>query len=161
MIAHTDPNVIASIREMCDQQDAELVAICSDLDNAVKELVEHQPDLVLLDAELDGGGPSKLVSSVEVKPMVVVISAHNRYAVEAFDIQAIDFIATPLTPTKLTRACHRASELLQLRKDKLEGVSSIFIKEDNMYTSIPFDKVKWIEHDKILLLRVGLNFELP
>ncbi len=145
MIAHTDSSVITSIKEMCDQQDAELVAICNDLDTAVKALIDHQPDLVLLDAELEGGGAAKLVSSVEVKPMVVVVSAHNRYAVEAFDIQAIDFVKTPLTTTQLTRACHRASELLQLKKDRLEGVSSIFIKEDNMYTSIPFDKVKWIE----------------
>lgn len=69
------------------------------------------PDIVLLDItmpELDGLGLARALSGRETAPAVVFVTAHDGFAVEAFDLEAVDYVLKPVEPGRLERAIARA-----------------------------------------------------
>ncbi len=72
-------------------------------------IAQHKPDVVLLDVEMQDGTGFDLIRSIE-KPefQLVFITAHNHYAVNAFEFSAIDFVVKPVDEDLLKRALERA-----------------------------------------------------
>ena len=82
---------------------------------AVKAIETLRPDLVLLDVqmpEMDGFGVVREVGA-ESMPCVVFVTAHDRYAIQAFEINAIDYLLKPITAARFAKALDRAK--LRLR----------------------------------------------
>ena len=69
---------------------------------------EANPELIFLDIDLAGENSIDHFSKLEPMPLVVCISGHDEYALQAFDIAALDFISKPVTQEKLCRALQRA-----------------------------------------------------
>ena len=70
------------------------------------------PDLVLLDMtmpELDGLAVARALTRQAGAPAVVFVTAHDNFAVEAFDLDAVDYVLKPVTPERLERAARRAA----------------------------------------------------
>ena len=70
------------------------------------------PDLVLLDMtmpELDGLAVARALTRQADAPAVVFVTAHDNFAVEAFDLDAVDYVLKPVTPERLERAVGRAT----------------------------------------------------
>ena len=70
------------------------------------------PDLVLLDMtmpELDGLAVARALTRQADAPAVVFVTAHDNFAVEAFDLDAVDYVLKPVTPERLERAVGRAA----------------------------------------------------
>ena len=70
------------------------------------------PDLVLLDMtmpELDGLAVARALTRQVDAPAVVFVTAHDNFAVEAFDLDAVDYVLKPVTPERLERAVGRAT----------------------------------------------------
>ncbi|MCA1661179.1 MAG: LytTR family DNA-binding domain-containing protein [Novosphingobium sp.] len=80
---------------------------------AALRLVEAlSPGLVLLDMtmpELDGLGVARRLSETENPPAIVFVTAHDSFAVEAFDLDAVDYVLKPVDAERLERAIARAS----------------------------------------------------
>lgn len=80
---------------------------------AALRLVEAlSPDLVLLDMtmpELDGLGVARRLATTANPPAIVFVTAHDSFAVEAFDLDAVDYVLKPVTAERLERAIVRAS----------------------------------------------------
>lgn len=79
---------------------------------ALTAIEQLQPDLVLLDMtmpELDGLSVARVLTRLAVKPMVVFVTAHDNFAVEAFDLDAVDYVLKPVTAERLERAVARAA----------------------------------------------------
>jgi two-component system LytT family response regulator len=84
---------------------------------AVEAIRTEQPDLVFLDIqmpEMDGFGVARTVGS-ERMPAVVFITAHDEYAIQAFEINAIDYLLKPITEARFEQALARAKSRLQSR----------------------------------------------
>jgi two-component system response regulator AlgR len=79
---------------------------------AALRLVEAlSPQLVLLDMtmpELDGLGVARALARQSPKPMVIFVTAHDHFAVEAFDCDAVDYVLKPVAQDRLERAVERA-----------------------------------------------------
>lgn len=80
---------------------------------AALRLVEAlAPDLVLLDMtmpEMDGLSVARALARQENPPALVFVTAHDGFAVEAFDLDAVDYVLKPVSPERLERAIERAS----------------------------------------------------
>jgi len=80
---------------------------------AALRLVEAlSPDLVLLDMtmpELDGLGVARRLAETDTPPAIVFVTAHDSFAVEAFDLDAVDYVLKPVNAERLERAIDRAS----------------------------------------------------
>ncbi len=78
---------------------------------ALAAIAELSPELVLLDMtmpELDGLAVARALTKRDQAPAVVFVTAHDNFAVEAFDLDAVDYVLKPVTPERLERAVARA-----------------------------------------------------
>jgi two-component system LytT family response regulator len=98
-----------------DDAEIEVVGECSTSEAAVAAALEHKPDLVFLDVQmpeadgfafLEGIGGGKM-------PAVIFVTAHDKYALRAFDSQAIDYLLKPFNEDRFRQALQRAKEQIR------------------------------------------------
>jgi two-component system LytT family response regulator len=92
------------------EPDIEIVGEAADGPDAVHAICTLQPELVFLDVEMPGmNGLEVLRRSADVHlPVVVFVTAHSQYAVEAFEVHALDYLLKPIDPVRLQAALERA-----------------------------------------------------
>jgi two-component system LytT family response regulator len=79
--------------------------------SAACRLIEAEtPDLVFLDVQMPGASGFDVLSRLRVRPRVIFITAHDEFAVRAFEEQAIDYLLKPVEPRRLERALARIRE---------------------------------------------------
>ena len=88
----------------------EVVGEAGDCDAAVEVIERTRPELVLLDVQLPGEDAFAIIRAVGPKrmPMVVFVTAHDAFAVRAFEVQALDYVLKPFSNARLRSALHRA-----------------------------------------------------
>lgn len=148
-----------------DQANVELVAECATGPQAVLGIREHRPDLVFLDIQMpqqDGFQVLQELSPGEF-PAVIFVTAYDRYAVKAFEMNAIDYLLKPFDEERLSTAIDRARDRLAQR-DRAEldrqiaaalavlrsGESDrrrLTIKEGDRTYLHRIDDIDWVEAD--------------
>jgi len=76
-------------------------------DSALKLLRREKADAVFLDIEMPGASGFELLQDLERPPKAVIVTAHARHAIHAFDIEAIDCILKPVSPGRFAQAVRR------------------------------------------------------
>jgi two-component system LytT family response regulator len=102
-------------RLLHEQPDVDVVGVCASGREAVDAIRRDRPDLVFLDVqmpELDGFGVLAEVGADRL-PAVVFVTAYDRYALQAFEVHALDYLLKPYTPARLAAAVQRAARQLQ------------------------------------------------
>lgn len=111
----------------------------------LKSIADINPDLLFLDVELDDGTGMDLLSRVnEINFQVIFVTAHNKYAIDAFRFSAIDFLLKPIEPDELIEAFDRVNkhiknnflqDQLQVMQDSLNKIThkekKIVLKDSN------------------------------
>ena len=114
LIVDDEPLAVERLRAICATLDGvETVAEAGDGAEALARAREHHPDLVLLDMTMpgqDGLAVARELAKLDPAPAVVFVTAHEDFAVEAFDLQAVDYVLKPAAPERLERAIARAAE---------------------------------------------------
>ncbi|HVV47087.1 MAG TPA: LytTR family DNA-binding domain-containing protein [Bryobacteraceae bacterium] len=77
---------------------------------ALEEIAELKPDVVLLDIEMPGFDGFEVVQQLENPPAIVFVTAYDEYAVRAFEANAIDYLLKPVRPERLEIALGRVRE---------------------------------------------------
>ena len=100
-------------------QDAGIAAIheARNGQEAVAAIQASRPDLVFLDVQMPGMDGFAVVQEVgaEQMPAIVFVTAHDRYAIQAFEINAIDYLLKPVTAERFAKALARSKERLQAK----------------------------------------------
>jgi two-component system, LytTR family, response regulator len=92
---------------------------------AVGMIRDSRPDLVLLDVhmpEMDGFGVLREIGA-ESMPPVIFVTAHDRYAIQAFEVNAIDYLLKPVTRARFSQALARVRE-----RDSAQGVDNQHVR---------------------------------
>ena len=104
--------LLADIGEDCPN---ELVGEASDAAGALQGIVDTHPDIVLLDIQMPGMNgldlASRLALEGEEMPAVVFVSAHDDYALNAFEVHALDYLVKPVRAGRLQQALRRVALL--------------------------------------------------
>jgi two-component system LytT family response regulator len=92
-----------------DAPDIEIVAQSANGRQALAAIDEHAPDLMFLDIQMPGLSGLDVLASVpqESMPMVVFVTAFDRFAIDAFEARALDYLLKPVDEERLTRALER------------------------------------------------------
>ncbi|HEX7707209.1 MAG TPA: LytTR family DNA-binding domain-containing protein [Thermoanaerobaculia bacterium] len=101
-------------RLLAAESDVQIVGEAGSGTAAVDAIAELKPDLVLLDIQMPEMGGLEVVATVGSAhmPTVVFVTAYDQYAVEAFDLNAADYVLKPVDPERFRRALARARQRL-------------------------------------------------
>ncbi|MES2795076.1 MAG: response regulator transcription factor [Bacteroidota bacterium] len=103
--------------------------------NAAKLFLENNLiDLIFLDIQMPGTLGTQFIQSIEKPPMVIFTTAYSHYAVEGFELKAIDYLMKPISFARLETAIQKAEEQFILRenlKPKAENPSITIFSEYN------------------------------
>lgn len=143
--------------------EAEVIGTCSDGAEAVERIGELSPDLLFLDVqmpELDGFGVLAALSQ-QSRPEVIFVTAHDQYALKAFEVHAQDYLLKPFDADRFREAFARAAERINARRPNgvnaqlqalLEDMerqrtrkTRIPIKADGRVMLLPVEEIDWVE----------------
>ncbi len=160
----------ASLRVLlAGDPEVELVGECGSAVDAVEAIRQKAPELLFLDVEMPRMNGLDLVAALgPARPAAVVfVTAHDRYAIDAFDVPALDYLLKPFDDRRFARALERAKS--HIRQARLaEGTSDspstpeafgqerIAVKEGERVLYLPLSAIDWIGADDYYVqLHVG------
>jgi two-component system, LytTR family, response regulator len=159
LIVDDEPVARAGLRAMlAADSEIEVIGECGDGLAAVAAIEELHPDLVLLDVqmpELDGFGVLRSLPR-DQRPAIVFVTAFDRYAIEAFDQNAVDYLLKPFGDTRALEAVARAKRHIEggraLQQSQLDGVlrsaaplERLAIRERARTILVEVADIRWIE----------------
>ncbi|SMP55233.1 LytR/AlgR family response regulator transcription factor [Noviherbaspirillum suwonense] len=104
--------LLSDIGEDCPN---ELVGEAADAAGALQGIVDTHPDIVLMDIQMPGMNGLDLASRLSLEgegmPAVVFVSAHDDYALDAFEVHALDYLVKPVRAARLQQALRRVALL--------------------------------------------------
>jgi two-component system LytT family response regulator len=122
LIADDEPLARKGIRvRLQPEQDISIIGEARDGDEAAETIQSLKPDLIFLDVQMPGvDGFQALERAAHVHiPLTIFITAHDSYAIRAFEVHAVDYLLKPVSPARLSAALQRVRQDLLMR-DELE-----------------------------------------
>ncbi len=163
VIVDDEPLAREGLRSIAEKdRGLELIGDCSNGIQAIEFISQHNPDLVFLDIqmpEMDGFAVLNELKR-EKLPYIIFVTAYDKYAVQAFDVHALDYLLKPVDEERFERAVERARSMMrsdsewtahitaflqEMDSQKKRYLDRIVIKEDGRIFLIHADAVEWIE----------------
>jgi two-component system, LytTR family, response regulator len=126
---------------------------------ALALIKEHSPDLVFLDVQMPGldgfGVLKKLVERKMKMPHVVFATAFDQYAVQAFEVNAVDYVLKPFDKSRIAKAIQRARKMMDTQTtatDRLEQLLAQLASAKQQNPPSPAVKVLITSQQKLLLV---------
>ncbi|MET0283547.1 MAG: LytTR family DNA-binding domain-containing protein [Polyangiales bacterium] len=118
------------IRELLALPGIELAGEAEDGEQALAMVERVQPDLLLLDVRMPGLDGIALATRERHLPPIIFVTAHDEFAVRAFEVDALDYLLKPVRRERLAEALARAERRIALRGPRIvtfeRGVSRFF-----------------------------------
>ncbi len=128
-----------------------LVQRCSNALEANEALKKHDVDLVFLDIQMPQLTGIDFVKTLSKPPMVVFTTAYANYALQGFELNALDYLLKPISFERFLKAVNKAieqAELMERESQLLRSFESgefFFVKADKKLVKVNFDDVLYIE----------------
>lgn len=120
-----------------------VVGQCGSAEDALAALAEHAPDLVFLDIEMPECDGFELLERIGPSPSfaIVFVTAHNQFALRAFEVGALDYLLKPFDDQRFERVLARVKERLRVPDETRRFI----IKNGNTLEVVKFADIDWIE----------------
>jgi DNA-binding LytR/AlgR family response regulator len=118
-----------------------LQGIANDAATALEHWRRRPVDLLLLDIEMPGNSGLQLLRHFPGKPMVILVTAYQQYALHGYDYGVVDYLLKPVPPDRLKAACEKALEWYALR----HPTGHLLFKCNGRYERIEHGRILWLE----------------
>jgi DNA-binding LytR/AlgR family response regulator len=142
----------------------ELVAECRTASEAMNILDKKDIQLMFIDINMPDISGMEFVKSLTNKPYIVFTTAYSEYAVEGFQVDAVDYLLKPITFSNFLKAATKVKNLIDLNsKNKKESnqatANHLFVKSEYKLIRIELDDIKYIEsqHEYIKIHLINSN----
>jgi len=117
----------------------EVVDEAADGVEAIEKIEAQKPDLVFLDIQMPGLNGFEVLRSVALdrKPQVVFVTAYDKYAVKAFEVDAIDYILKPIDEARLKLTVDKICEKGKLVEGNYEKIRKLLLNLDKSRAALP------------------------
>ncbi|MBK8506435.1 MAG: response regulator transcription factor [Saprospiraceae bacterium] len=140
-----------------------LVKRCANAFEANEALSSHDVDLMFLDIQMPQLTGIDFIKTLKNPPLVIFTTAFPNYAIEGFELDAVDYLLKPISAERFMKAANKAIEQIKLRQskqtgDQIDETEFIFVKADKKYVKVRYDDIIYIEGLKdyvIIKLHVG------
>lgn len=146
-----DDNIIArtTLKHLASKvEDIEVAGECANAIEACNELNKHSIDLLLLDIEMPEISGVELTKNLGNKrPLIIFITSKKDYAVEAFELNIVDYLVKPITPARFIQAIDKARELFESRHEvvHINNNEFLFIRDSNIIRRLKVDDILFAE----------------
>jgi len=127
-----------------------LVAACDNAMEAMKVMQQEPIDLLFLDIQMPGLTGLQFIQSMPAPPMVILITAYEKYALEGFNLDVTDYLVKPVSLDRFVKACNKAKQLFDLRaQQKSVGLTAMpgffFVNVDYSLVKVTISDIIYIE----------------
>lgn len=164
LLVEDDPAMLLAFRSLIESEsDMEVVGEASSGTEAITAVQNLAPDLVLLDVELPDKNGIDVVREVGIDrfPTVIFVTGHEEYALEAFQVNALDYLVKPFTDQRFRATLDRVRR--HLKRDRFQEISErlatlladvqaaknypqrLWIRSRGQVVVLNIDEIAWIE----------------
>lgn len=163
---------------LAEDEDIELVGECSDGFEGFKQINELKPDLVFLDVMMPKLTGFEMLELLEEPPVIIFSTAHDEFAIKAFEKNAVDYLLKPYSKTRFSEAIAKAKQkvtsgldeafstttglasVLEEHYEKAELISRVAVKTGTKIHIVSVDKIRYLEamDDYVKLFTESGNF---
>jgi len=162
LIVDDEPLARERIRAfLAEDATMEVAGECANGMEALELIRNGRPDVVLLDVQMPGCNGLQLLAELPAdhRPAIIVVTAHERFAVDAFEAQVVDYLLKPFDRTRFRQALKRAVEHIRATRDgdlgkRVEGLLAasaarhpqrIVFRADSRMIFLKPDDIEWVE----------------
>ncbi len=142
-----EPLGLELIKEYAEKFPAlKMVQTFDDAISGAEFLNNHDIDLLFIDINMPDITGTDLVRSLEKKPLIIFTTAYKNFAVEGFELEAIDYLVKPIDFERFKKAVNRAIEFFQYRQGAKAGPpESLFVRSEYRMIKIDLAEIEYIE----------------
>jgi two-component system, LytTR family, response regulator len=146
------------LRQLLEQEpEVAVIGECADGQAAVVAIQQQAPDLIFLDIqmpELDGFGVLEAVNA-DPPPVIVFVTAHDRFALRAFEVHAVDYLLKPFDRARFQTALKRAIGQVRNREDnKLKERQSALLADLRPAPAKPLERLAVKSSGRVVFVKV-------
>jgi len=156
IIVDDEPLAREVLREyLAGDEDFEIVAECANGFEAVRAVSQHDPDVLFLDIQMPKLDGFEVLALLDRSPLVVFVTAHDEYALRAFEVHALDYLLKPFSEERFRSVLQRikqqpvrtppAALASSLRSKPLQRV--VVRGDDGAIQVIPAVRIDYVEAD--------------
>jgi DNA-binding LytR/AlgR family response regulator len=119
----------------------ELISSCKNALEALAIVQSERIDVIFLDIQMPRLNGLHFLQSLQNPPLVIIVTAYEKYAVEGFNLQVADYILKPFSFDRFLKACNRAEELFHLKNSRMLPETS---NNNDFFVNVEYTLVKII-----------------
>ncbi len=132
----------------------EIVALCPNAIHAFQVLQQNKVDLMFLDIKMPGLTGTDLLRSLKNPPKVIFTTAYQDYAIEGFDLNAIDYLLKPIPLDRFLRAMDKVFTVFEVTNRQVSLIEKasvstkdvfLYLKVDRKMVKVNVNEIFWIE----------------
>ncbi|MCX2453356.1 LytTR family DNA-binding domain-containing protein [Pedobacter sp. PLR] len=123
-----------------------LVASCGNVFEAIEILQNNEIDLLFSDVQMPEINGIDFIRSLKTPPFVIFITAHPNFAIDGFELDAVDYLVKPASFDRFLKSVNKVLKVIKEKPSVKNPVSeSLFVKEGHKLQRIRFDEIFYIE----------------
>tara|TARA_R110002124_G_scaffold163805_3_gene331205 strand:- start:1182 stop:1874 length:693 start_codon:yes stop_codon:yes gene_type:complete len=139
-----EPNALEVIKVLSGKVPfINLMACFTNAFDAIPFLQQNKVDVLFLDIKMPDISGIEFIQCLPRKPEIIFTTAYSDYAVQGFELDAVDYLLKPFSLSRFTKACNKVLELQVLRQETT--VDFIFVKTGFEEVKIALDDINYIE----------------
>jgi two-component system LytT family response regulator len=144
-----------------DYDNIEIVAECNSGRNAIEKIDSLKADLVFLDVQMPGTDGFDVLEEIKSNPFVIFCTAYDKYAIKAFEKNAIDYLLKPLDKNRFDKAITRATERINNHDSNFMHLfddlgitgapnykNNLFVQKSEKLVNLPVQNIVHLEASK-------------
>lgn len=118
---------------LAEYKDIEVIAECTNAAEAKEKIALLKPDVVFLDIQMPGKNGLELAQELSPVPELVFITAHDEFALRAFEVNALDYLLKPIQPERLAEAIKKLLSKEEGGEAVTEDFRTVLTDEDQVF----------------------------
>ncbi|MDB5002818.1 MAG: yehT 6 [Mucilaginibacter sp.] len=126
-----------------------IIGRCRTAAEALTIMQTERVDVLFCDIHMPGLSGIQLVKSLVTKPIVIFVTAYEKFAIDGFELEVLDYLVKPVPQERFLRACQKAYQLFELKNTPAAPVgfykNYLFVSSDYILIKVNFSDIQYIQ----------------